>query len=74
MKGINIKEASRAPSGDDDGPIRVKFFSLKERNIVLQAGRQIRGIVKIGEVFTENVKNARNHLADFARQESKETR
>ena len=75
-KDIDVEESYRVEdeSGKLPLPIRVKFSNLKDRNIVLKAGRQLKGSVKISEEFTENVKIARKHLAAFARQQSRETR
>ena len=51
--------------------IRAKFSNLKDKNIVLQAGRKYKGKEKISEEFTETDKIARKHLAEFARKQSK---
>jgi len=74
LKDIDIEESSRVEdeSGKRPFPIRVKFSNLKDRNAVLKAGRQMKGSVKISEEFTERVKNGRNNLAAFARQQSKQ--
>jgi len=76
LKDINVEEAYRVQeeSGKRPFPIRIKFSNLKDRNIVLTAGRQSKTGVKISEEFTENVKNARKQLAAFARQKSRETK
>ena len=73
-KDIDIEESSRVEdeSRKRPFPIRVKFSNLKDRNSVLKAGRQMKGSVKISEEFTERVKNGRNNLAAFARQQSKQ--
>jgi len=76
LEDINVEEAYRVQeeSGKRPFPIRIKFSNLKDRNIVLTAGRQSKTGVKISEEFTENVKNARKQLAAFARQKSRETK
>ena len=61
-------------SGKRPFSIQIKFANLKDRNLVLNAGRKSKGNVKIAEVFTEKVKNSRNHLAAFARQKSRQTK
>ena len=55
-------------------PIQVKFGSIRDRNSVLRAGRQMKGKVKIMEDMTENMKKKRKHLADFARKAAKQTK
>lgn len=52
-------------------PIRVKCSSLKEKNLILKAGRKLKGKVRISEEFTEKDRNARKHLAEFAQKQSK---
>ena len=52
-------------------PVRAKFSNLKDKNIVLQAGRKYKGKEKISEEFTDVDKIARKHLAEFARKQSK---
>ena len=52
-------------------PIRAKFSNLKDKNMVLKAGRKNKGKVKITEEFTERDKIARKHLAEFAKKQSK---
>ena len=49
----------------------MKFGSLADRNLVLGAGRKLKGNVKISEEWTESTKNKRKHLIAFARQEAK---
>jgi len=73
LKDVNIEEASRIQDQSNKRPlpIRVKFGSLADRNLVLGAGRKLKGNVKISEEWTESTKNKRKHLIAFARQEAK---
>ena len=52
-------------------PIKVKFSNMKDRNLVLQAGRKYKGRVKILEEFTERDRISRKSLAEFAQEKSK---
>jgi len=72
IENVEVEEAERFQDGKKKPlPIRVKCSSLKEKNLILKAGRKLKGKVRISEEFTEKDRNARKHLAEFAQKQSK---
>ena len=45
---------------------------MKDRNLVLTAGRKLKGKIKISEEFTEKDREARKNLAGYALKNSKQ--
>ena len=76
IQDIEIEEAERYENEKKTRPlpVRVKFSNLKDKNTVLKSGRKLKGKVKISEEFTEKDRNARKHLADYAKKNSKSTK
>ena len=73
IQNVEIEEAVRVETDKKGRPpaVKAKFSNLKDKNIVLQAGRKYKGKEKILEEFIETDKIARKHLAEFARKQSK---
>lgn len=76
LKDVSVEEAVRIEDvlGRRPEAVRVKFSSLRDRNLVLAASKNTKTRLKVVEDFTERVKRDRQVLANYAREQARQTR